>query len=63
MLINDSHALTYQKEIGKWQSKQYDTKTMILITDKYLQEFQKLVNRAKALQPTTQNIYKQRICT
>jgi len=29
-LINDSHSLTqsYQKEIGKWQSKQYDNKTM-----------------------------------
>jgi hypothetical protein len=55
MLINDSHSLTqnYQKEIGKWQSKQYDNKTMILITDKYLPEFQKLVNRAQALQPTT----------
>ena len=55
MLINDSRSLTqsYQKEIGKWQSKQYDNKTMILITDKYLPEFQKLVNRVQALQPTT----------
>jgi hypothetical protein len=54
-LINDSHSLTqgYQSEIGKWQSKQYDNKTMILITDMYLPEFQKLVNRAQALQPTT----------
>jgi hypothetical protein len=55
-LINDSHALTqsYQKEIGKWQSKQYDNKTIISITDKYLPEFQKLVKRAQALQPTTE---------
>ena len=55
MLINDSRSLTqsYQSEIGKWQSKQYDNKTMILITDKYLPEFQKLVNRVQALQPTT----------
>ena len=55
MLINDSYSLTqsYQKEIGKWQSKQYDNKTMILITDKYLPKFQKLVNRAASLQPTT----------
>lgn len=55
MLINDSHSLTqrYQKEVGKWQSKQYDNKTMISITDKYLPEFQKLVNRVQALQPTT----------
>jgi hypothetical protein len=54
-LINDSRSLTqsYQSEIGKWQSKQYDNKTMILITDKYLPEFQKLVNRVQALQPTT----------
>jgi hypothetical protein len=54
-LINDSHSLTesYQKEIGKWQSKQYDNKTMVLITDRYLPEFQKLVSRAQALQPTT----------
>ena len=55
MLINDSHALTqsYQQEIGKWQSKQYDNRTMISITDNYLPKFQKLVNRAQALQPTT----------
>jgi len=54
-LINDSHSLTesYQKEIGKWRSKQYDNKTMILITDKYLPEFHKLVSRAQALQPAT----------
>ncbi|MFL6506585.1 MAG: hypothetical protein ACJ704_01410 [Nitrososphaeraceae archaeon] len=55
MLINDSHSLTqsYQKEIGKWQSKQYDNKTMISVTDNYLPKFEKLVNRAEALQPTT----------
>lgn len=55
MLINDSHALTksYQGEIGKWQSKQYDDKGMISITDKYSPEFQRLVNRAQALQPAT----------
>jgi hypothetical protein len=56
MLINDSHLLTqsYQKEIGKWQSKQYDNKTMISVTDNYLPKFQKLVNRAEALQPITE---------
>ena len=55
MLINDSHFLTqsYQKEIGKWQSKQYDSKKMISITDSYLPKFQKLVNRVQTLQPTT----------
>jgi hypothetical protein len=56
MLINDSHLLTqsYQKQIGKWQSKQYDNKTMISVTDNYLPKFQKLVNRAEALQPITE---------
>jgi hypothetical protein len=55
MLINDSHSLTqsYQKEIGKWQSKQYDNKTMISVTDNYLPKFEELVKRAQALQPTT----------
>ena len=55
MLITDSHSLTqsYQKEIGKWQSKQHDNKTMISVTDSYLPEFEKLVNRAESLQPTT----------
>jgi uncharacterized protein YsxB (DUF464 family) len=55
MLINGSHSLTerYQSEIGKWQTKQYDNKTMVLITDKYLPQFQKLVSRAQALQPST----------
>jgi hypothetical protein len=55
MLISDSHSLTqsYQKEIGKWQSKQHDNKTMISVTDNYLPEFEKLVNRADSLQPTT----------
>ena len=55
MLINDSHSLTqdYQSQIGKWLSKHYDNKTIILITDKYLPEFHKLVDRAQALQPTT----------
>ena len=55
MLINDSHFLTqsYQKEIGKWQSKQYDNKKMISITDNYLPKFQKLVNRVQALRSTT----------
>src|SRR6187200_3549974 len=55
MLINNSHLLTqsYQKEIGKWQTKQYDNKTMISVTDNYLPKFERLVNRAEALQPTT----------
>jgi hypothetical protein len=54
MLINNSHLLTqsYQKEIGKWQTKQYDNKTMISVTDNYLPKFQQLVYKAEALQAT-----------
>jgi uncharacterized Fe-S radical SAM superfamily protein PflX len=54
MLINNSHLLTqsYQKEIGKWQAKQYDNKTMISVTDNYLPKFQQLVYKAEALQAT-----------
>ena len=54
-LINESHSLTqnYQSQVGKWLSKQYDNKTIILITDKYLPKFHKLVDRAQALRPTT----------
>jgi hypothetical protein len=52
MLINNSHLLTqsYQKEIGKWQTKQYDNKTMTSVTDNYLPKFQQLVYKAEALQ-------------
>jgi len=52
ILINNSHLLTqqYQNEIGKWQSKQYDNKTMISITDTYLPKFENLVNKAESLQ-------------
>jgi hypothetical protein len=54
MLINNSHLLTqsYQKEIGKWQTKQYDNKTMMSVTDNYLPKFQQLVDKAEALQAT-----------
>ena len=54
VLINNSHLLTqsYQKEIGKWQTKQYDNKTMISVTDNYLPKFQQLVYKAEALQAT-----------
>jgi hypothetical protein len=57
ILINDSRLLTqnYQSEIGKWRLKQYDNKTMISVTDKYLPMFQKLVGRTEALKPTTEN--------
>jgi hypothetical protein len=54
MLINNSHLLTqsYQKEVGKWQTKQYDNKTMVSVTDNYLPKFQQLVDKAEALQAT-----------
>ena len=52
-LVADSRLLTqsYQSEIGKWKSKQYDNATMVSITDKYLPKFQSLVDRAGQLQP------------
>jgi hypothetical protein len=57
ILINDSRLLTqsYQNEIRIWQLKQYNNSTMSSITDIYLPKFQKLINRAEALQPTTEN--------
>ena len=57
VLINDSRLLTqsFQSEIGKWRLTQYDNKTLISVTDKYLPMFQKLVDRTEALKPTTEN--------
>jgi nitrogen fixation/metabolism regulation signal transduction histidine kinase len=40
----------YQKEVGKWQLKQYDNATMIKITNDYLPKFQNLINATKSLQ-------------
>ena len=58
ILVNDSNKLTqsYQNEIAKWQSKQYDNNTMISVTDNYLPKFQQLVDRAEALQPSNSNL-------
>jgi hypothetical protein len=47
------------KTICKWQSKQYDNKTMISVTDNYLSKFQQLVDRAEALQPGSNVKYTQ----
>jgi hypothetical protein len=57
-LVNDSNKFTqsYQNEIAKWLSKQYDNKTMISVTDNYLPKFQQLVDRAEALQPSNSNL-------
>jgi hypothetical protein len=62
ILINNSRLLTqsYQNEVKKWQLKQYDNSTMISITDMNLPKFQKLINRAESLQPTTENYAKAR---
>jgi hypothetical protein len=40
---------SYQKEVGKWQAKQYDNKTMISITNDYLPKYKGLLNESKAL--------------
>ena len=40
----------YQKEVGKWQSKEYDNATMIKITNDYLPKFQHLIDETKSLQ-------------
>jgi hypothetical protein len=47
----DTKSLTakYQDEVGKWQSKQYDNKTMISLTESYLPKFQELIDKAKQI--------------
>ena len=55
-LVKEAHNLTqsYQNEIGKWKTHQYDNKTMISITSNYLPKYEKLVNESKALQAPKQ---------
>ena len=43
---------SFQSEMGKWQSKQYDNTTMINITNNYLPRFQNLINAIESLQST-----------
>jgi type II secretory pathway pseudopilin PulG len=52
-LVSKAHMLTqsYQKEVGKWQAKQYDNKTMISITNEYLPKYKGLLNESKSLNP------------
>jgi type II secretory pathway pseudopilin PulG len=52
-LVSKAHMLTqsYQREVGKWQAKQYDNKTMISITNDYLPKYKGLLNESKALNP------------
>jgi len=54
-LVSKAHILTqsYQNEVGKWQAKQYDNKTMISITNDYLPKYKGLVNESMTLNPFT----------
>jgi hypothetical protein len=55
-LVNDTRSLSlsYQNEIGKWQSHQHDNTSMISITDDYLPKFQNIFERAKELKPPSE---------
>jgi hypothetical protein len=48
-IVNQSLILTksYQDEIGKWRSNQYDNSTFVSITDSYIPKFENLVNSAQ----------------
>ena len=48
-ILNQSLILTqsYQDEIGKWMSHQYDNSTFVSITDSYIPKFENLVNSAQ----------------
>ena len=48
-IVNQSLILTksYQDEIGKWKSNQYDNSTIISITDSFVPKFVNLVNSAQ----------------
>jgi hypothetical protein len=53
-IVTQARQLTqsFQSEMGKWQSKQYDNITMFKITNTYLPRFQKLINNIESLQST-----------
>ena len=48
-IVNQSLILTksYQDDIGKWMSHQYDNSTLISITDSFVPKFENLVNSAQ----------------
>lgn len=54
-VVSKAHNLTqsYQREVGKWQARLYDNKTMISITNDYLPKYKLLVNESKTLNPPT----------
>jgi type II secretory pathway pseudopilin PulG len=58
-LVSKAHMLTqsYQREVGKWQAKQYDNKTMISITNDYLPKYKALLNESKTLNPPPTKLY------
>jgi hypothetical protein len=53
-MVTQARQLTqsFQSEMGKWQSKQYDNTTMIKITNAYLPKFHKLINSIESSQST-----------
>ena len=57
-IVNESQQLTksYQDEIRKWTSSQYDNYTLISITDSFLPKFDTLISNAKDM--TYPNEYK-----
>ena len=50
-IVNESQYLTksYQDEIRRWTSGQYDNSTLISITDSFLPKFENLTDNAKSL--------------
>lgn len=50
-IVNQSQMLTksYQDEIGKWTSSQYDNSTMISITDSFIPKFENITNVAQKM--------------
>ena len=50
-IVNESQYLTksYQDEIRRWTSGQYDKSTLISITDSFLPKFENLIDNAKSL--------------
>jgi hypothetical protein len=55
-LVHEAHNLThsYQNEVAKWRTHQYDNKTMISVTNSYLPKYENLVSQSKTLQPPKQ---------
>ena len=52
-LVDSTTGVTekYHKEIGKWESNQYDDRKLITITDSVLSQYDLLVERASGFKP------------